>query len=147
MKKILAIVFCVVLSAGIANAQDYRNAIGVRLGGGAGINYKHIMNNGNAFEAILDFSIFNTGAAYLTGLYEWYTPIGSNGFNIYYGLGAHIGAFDKDFALGIDGIIGLEYRFPSVPIALSLDYKPAVNFLPEVRGVLNSFGFGIKYTF
>ena len=147
MKKIITFLSAIVLTAGIAGAQDYKNAIGVRLGDGAGINYKHKMMNGNAFDIILDFSFFNSGSAYLTGLYEWYTPISSNGFSLYYGLGAHLGAFKETFALGIDGIIGVEYKFPNAPIALSLDYKPALNFLPDVDPFFNSFGFGIKYTF
>ena len=69
------------------------------------------------------------------GLYEWTQPVINNDFNLYYGVGGHLGAAANKFAIGIDAIVGLEYKIPNAPIAFSLDYKPSVNFMN-----LNAYG-------
>ena len=51
------------------------------------------------------------------------------------------------FALGAEGVVGLEYKIPNVPVAFSLDYRPGINVLPAVAGNLINFGLGIKYCF
>ena len=52
------------------------------------------------------------------------------------------------YALGLDGIVGLEYKIPEIPFAISLDMKPLI----EIDG--NGYfyfafdpGFGLKFTF
>lgn len=117
---------------------DYRTAIGIRAGGTSGLTFKHFVSSNRALEAIVwagdnHFS--------LTGLYEAYVgAFGVEGLNWYYGGGAHLKYqsididwidFDDDFydgedrfALGVDGIVGIEYKIPPIPIAISLDLKP-----------------------
>lgn len=83
----------------------------------------------------------------LRGLYEWTMPVINDDFNFYYGVGGHLGAAYSRFAIGVDAIVGLEYCIPGVPLALSLDYKPFVNFVtPRINGLWD-FGLGIKFTF
>ena len=77
----------------------------------------------------------------LTGPLDWY-----------YGVGAHVGMWDADDVdgkiwLGVDAVIGLELKFPSVPLALSLDYRPGFNLLPDTNGGFGDIGFGLKFTF
>ena len=89
-------------------------------------------------------------------LYEWNLPVIGDGFLFYYGLGAHIGAAtmskeDSDnygsMVVGAAGVVGLEYKLYSAPIAFSLDYRPFLNVLPQVRGFIGNVGLGIKVCF
>ena len=147
MKKIIALVACAVLFAGTAFSQNYKNAVGIRIGGyNAGRTYKHALNQGNAIEAMLWYN-WNSGFS-VSGLYEWSTQVINPDFNLYYGAGLHIGMYTNAFALGIDGIVGLEYKIPSAPIAFSIDYKPSINFVPGIDAYgFFDFALGIKYTF
>jgi hypothetical protein len=131
-----------------SSGQDYRNGIGIRFGGlTSGITYKHIGSSGG-FEGILSFGY---RSFVITGLYEKHNDIdGSPGLRWFYGAGGHVGFFRyggyyywhrdaKHFyyveddgpsrsIVGIDGIIGLDYKFNNVPIDVSLDLKPFVDF-------------------
>lgn len=147
MKKIIALTACVLLFAGTAFSQNYDKAIGLRFGGYNGaITYKQHLNKGNAFEVMLNL-YWNAGFS-ATGLYEWSTQVINKDFNLYYGAGVHLGMYGKSFLAGIDGIVGLEYKIPNVPLALSLDYKPSINFAPHINtSSFYDFALGIKYTF
>ncbi len=133
----LAVIVRTVFLSENTNAQDYKTAIGLRLGPSSGLSVKHFLNEKAALEGILArrWRGFN-----LTGLYEINMEIASvTGLNWYYGGGAHVGFWqgypghpwfndNRSYTvLGIDGIIGLEYNFAEVPINLSLDWKPDLN--------------------
>jgi hypothetical protein len=159
MKKFLMIALLSLFCIG-AKAQDYNWAIGVRGGGNdAGVTLKHILSDYNALE--LDYN-YQYGrdrmirASVLTLLYEWNRPVITDGFLFYFGLGAHIGAATMakedsnnygSLALGADGVIGLEYKPYSLPLAFSLDYRPFVNILPQPRPFIGNVGLGIKLCF
>lgn len=162
MKKFLLLIAAVIISSA-ASAQYYDWAIGVRGGANAtSLSVKHIFNNGNAAEALIGWGYSSYGSTArhgggfnFTGLYEWNVPIIGNGFNLYYGAGAHLGAWSykeatrkSGFNFGLDVIVGLEYSLKSAPLAFSIDYKPRLEFLPEPDffGMLD-FALGIKYTF
>ena len=51
--------------------------------------------------------------------------------------------------MGIDGIIGIEYRMLSVPITLSLDLKPYLNYIGmrKVKADFWDASIAIKYVF
>lgn len=139
------------VSALAVNAQDYNWAIGVRGGWeNAGVTLKKGMG-GTAldFTGTWDFRSEFTHLK-VQGLYEWQQNL-SGGLDWYYGLGAHVGMWsDADKAnlwLGIDAVIGLEFKFPSLPIALSLDYRPGLNILPNISGGYGDVGFGLKFCF
>lgn len=147
MKKIIALSACLLLFAGSAFSQNYKHAIGVRAGGSNGaITYKQHLQAGNAFE-VMAWVNWNSGFS-LAGLYEWTMPVINDDFNFYYGVGGHLGAYEKAFAIGIDAIVGLEYKIPSIPLALSIDYKPAINIIPSIdTHYLFDIALGIKFTF
>lgn len=120
-----------------AQAQDYQTGIGLRGGFAGGITVKHFINNRHAVEGIL------TGRSRgfeLTGLFEIHQQaFNTDRLQFFYGFGAHIGIWngngprwgapDLSYPMvGIDGIVGLEYSFREVPISLSLDWKPSLNF-------------------
>lgn len=135
-----------------ANSSSYKTALGVKIWDGAGISLKHFGASGNAVEAIGYF--YNRGFR-LTGLYEIHQGFaGTPGLQWYVGPGAHIGFYndrfnrnDNDVVIGIDGVIGLDYKFRGAPINMSLDWQPAFEFGDD-RGFSGSWGgLGIRYTF
>jgi len=149
------------------NGGDYKNAFGIRVGQTSGFTYKHKFENDNAFEAILGTYPY---AFSLTALYEKYMATGARGLNWYVGGGGHLGApvsgnygyyvYNESGryyyyrtgafgpAIGIDGIIGIEYKIPKAPVAFSFDLKPNFEYV-RARGVYGSMdpGLGIKLAF
>jgi hypothetical protein len=129
------------------NGVGYDFAIGLRAGETTGLTLKKSIGNSSAIEGVLGFRHYGGS---VTVLYEKYTPaFVAKGLNWYYGLGGHAGIYNhhhlvyyKDprkgwykyyyyentFTLGIDGILGLEYKIPNTPIAASLDIKPFLEF-------------------
>lgn len=123
------------------NSYTYKNAVGLRAGETSGITYKHMFDNSTAFEGILSVWPYTLG---ITGLYEKNINMGEPGLNFYFGGGGHMnlgGARYRtyylygrreyvyvrrsgDIALGIDGVVGLEYKFKPIPLAISADIKP-----------------------
>lgn len=159
MKKFMIIAALCLFSVA-ASAQDYNWAIGIRGGGNdSGVTLKHILSDYNAFEMTFNYQ-YPKGrmirSTVFSGLYEWNVPVIDEGFIFYYGLGAHIGAatMSKEdsnnygaITLGADGVVGLEYKLYSAPIAFSLDYRPFFNLLPQIRGFIGNVGLGVKFCF
>ncbi|MGV3765182.1 MAG: hypothetical protein ACO1NW_03600 [Chitinophagaceae bacterium] len=154
MKKI---VMMACLIAGLAatqkvNAQamgtDYKTALGVKVWDGGGISLKHFVSE-NAVEFIGYF--WNRGAR-ITGLYEIHGDIsGAPGLKWYIGPGAHIGFYNNKYGggsyAGLDGVLGLDYKFNRAPINMSLDWQPSFEF-GDGRGFVGSWGgLGVRYTF
>ncbi len=147
MKKIFLLV-AMAFAINTGFAQDYNWAVGVRGGGVAsGIAVKHKMNASTGIEGILSIPYDN--GFMVTGLYEKYIPVITDGFNMYYGGGAHVGTWGHvdNFRLGIDAVVGLEYKIPEVPIAFSLDYKPALDIVSDTEFHFADFGLSVKFVF
>lgn len=156
MRKLLfALVVCAIalIPSKESKAQDYTWGVGFRAGYHPALSVKYQMSKKNSMDFIAAFR--NHGLQF-TALYEWKTPVINNHFHLYYGVGGSVGFWEeyKDnryngnngFRLGIDGIIGLEFKIPQVPITLSLDYKPYVNLI----GWGNDFSNGalsVRYVF
>lgn len=154
MKKALAIGLLCMLTIGSVQAQssstnstDYKTALGVKFYPG-GITLKHFMNK-NAVEGI---AYFNWGGLRITGLYELHYNIeGVPGLQWYVGPGAHLGFYDKKHydgvAIGVDGVLGLDYKINNAPLNLSLDWQPSFEF-GDGRGFYGGWGgLAIRYTF
>ncbi len=131
------------------NSSSYTTALGVKVWDGGGISLKHFFNDRNAGELIAYF--YNHGIRF-TGLYEIHGPIeGVSGLKWYIGPGAHIGFYNTKHGdgafIGIDGVLGLDYKFNGAPINISLDWQPSFEF-GDNRGFVGSWGgLGIRYTF
>ncbi|NOT37360.1 MAG: hypothetical protein HOP11_08285 [Saprospiraceae bacterium] len=140
MKKLLflSILFITILATSTTQAQDYKSAIGLRLGYPTSISYKHFISEKGAIEGVLGYR----GYTYynwlnLSGFYEHHNAIASvDRLSWYYGGGASIykWSYDDDFypnndfnslSFGLHGIIGLDYRF-DFPLNLSVDWIPTV---------------------
>jgi hypothetical protein len=136
-------------------SQSYTTALGVKFYPGA-ITLKHFVSDKNALEGILSF--WDRGFR-ITGLYEIHGNIsGAPGLKWYIGPGAHIGVYNNKYykdgyesggAFGIDGVLGLDYKFRDAPINLSLDWQPSFEFGDKYESGFsgNWGGFAIRYTF
>ena len=149
----VAIVLLMAVSASAQNSADYRTAIGVKFYPGA-ITLKHFVNEKAAIEGLGYF--YNNGFR-ITGLYEFHFDIPDvNGLKWYVGPGAHLGFYNTKYknnnnisdggvAIGVDGVIGLDYKVPSAPINLSLDFQPSIEF-GDYNGYGGTFGgLSIRY--
>lgn len=150
----------------------YKTGIGLRAGLEGGLTIKHFIKGNKAIEGILSRG-WGYGGVRLTGLFEIQKPFpAAKGLSWFYGFGAHIGFFNGNYygyyghlgggyydkhgvwhpngyqnyypAVGIDGILGLEYQFAEIPITMGLDIKPYF----DIIGRGNHFGdgaFSIRY--
>lgn len=155
MKKffvLASVLFIVSTSQGqskSAGGSSYQTALGVKVWDGGGISLKHFVSGNTALEGIGYF--WNRGVR-ITGLYEIHGDIsGANGLKWYIGPGAHIGFYKTKYGdgsfIGVDGVLGLDYKFNGAPINISLDWQPSFEF-GTGRGFTGSWGgLGIRYTF
>jgi len=138
------LVGCIVTSF----SQDYKSAIGLRLGYPVSISYKTFISEPGAIEVFGGFRSwtgykwFNVG-----GLYEHHAEIpGADGLSWYFGGGASVffWTYDEGFSggsstsFGLLGTLGLDYKFAEAPINLSLDWVP--HFF--INGYGSGFGGG-----
>lgn len=146
-----------------ATGDLYKTALGLKFVYGVSLTGKHFISERAALEAIIQYrdhsglgSEFN-----LTALYEYHGNItGANGLRWYAGGGAYTGYFNYDngqleeltgksssFSIGITGVLGLEYKFKNIPLAISADWQPVYTVNGNSGFVSENGGIGIKYTF
>jgi hypothetical protein len=131
------------------NSTSYRTALGVKVWDGGGISLKHFFNGNNAGELI---GYFWTQGFRFTGLYEIHGNFSdAAGLKWYIGPGAHIGVYNTKYGgtsyIGVDGVLGLDYKFRHAPINMSLDWQPSFEFGTGRGFYANWGGLGIRYTF
>ena len=131
-----------------ASAQDYRLALGVRLSNNvptlsSSITGKYFVTDKNAIEGLVSFgNRFGIG-----GLLEFHRPFATTeGLSWFFGGGGYVGWENDDTYLGPTGVIGLDYKFPSVPVNLSIDWKPELDILPKISFVPDAFGVTARFT-
>ena len=131
------------------NSSSYRTALGVKVWDGGGISLKHFFTGNVAGEFI---GYFWVQGFRVTGLYEIHGNIaGAPGLKWYIGPGAHIGIYNTKYGngsfVGVDGVLGLDYKFRGAPINMSIDWQPSFEFGTD-RGFYGNWGgLGIRYTF
>lgn len=167
-KNFLAI--AMIMIAGIGNAtaqkndsQEYKNAVGLKFYPGA-LTAKHFFSRRISVEGIT--YLYDNASIRVTGLLEFNFDIEPvPGLKWFVGPGAHV-SFVKykgqaNTFVGIDGILGLDYKFKGVPINLSVDWQPSFEFGEDPRyennpnyrlnygpGFTGSWaGVGVRYTF
>jgi len=146
-----------------ANAQsmgsEYKTALGVKFFPGA-ISIKHFVSPAHAFEGLGYF--YHDGFRF-TGLYEIHGNFaGATGLKWYIGPGAHIGMWNRtwrnknkglvytgpqNYTIGVDGVLGLDYKFNGAPINVSLDWQPSINLVGYGSFEPGWGGLAIRYTF
>lgn len=65
-------------------------------------------------------------------------------FRYYAGVGLTT-LFASEFKLGVMGELGVEYSFPRTPLAIGLDYRPAVIVIEKMDFIYGNFGFNVRY--
>lgn len=149
------------LLAGEASGQGYSTSggtsAGLRLGPDAGITIKHHTGKA-AIEGILHVNNWFQG---FTGLYHFFhQPVGADlrGLDWYAAFGGHIWSYRRDYdnrpgwipnnantGFGVDFALGMQYNFPSAPINLALDWKPAINLVGGSGWAYSSVGLSVRY--
>ena len=147
MKKILALVAGVLAFAAVASAQP--RALGVRAGWPVGeLSYQQSL--GSNFTEF-DLGWFHNGIN-LVGVYDLVFA-SANIFNFYIGPGAQVGFYRYSdvngdvmkFNVGVVAQLGVEAEIPSIPINLSLDWRPTIFSLGGTYW--GGVALGIRYRF
>ncbi len=162
MKKIyytLLVAFGLMVSSQLS-AQEYTSAIGARLGYPLSISYKQFLGgSSNAIEVFGGLRGFSTYSWFTVGgLYQIHKPIPDvDGLQWYFGGGAsaYFWNFKNNFvgdtsvgtSFALLGDIGLDYKFESAPVNLSVDWVPTF----FINGFGSGFGGGygalaVRYT-
>jgi hypothetical protein len=151
---------------GVINAQNYTRDAGVRVGDYFSATCRQFVEEDQALEGIL---FIGRHGMTITVLKEFFQPaLGHISENLYfqYGYGPHLGFRYTDHykvlnrsyqleeyrftpLLGINGLVGLEYRFSEFPILISIDLRPYFEYSTiEIFSMyLQSVGVSLKYRF
>ncbi|GAA4512228.1 hypothetical protein [Sphingobacterium thermophilum] len=156
MKKLflpLIAVAALTFGASEAKAQaPFRSALGVVFdgndGANVGIQYKTALNGPQALQLQ---AAFRNSWVSLGADWQYERPIsGAEGLHWYAGVGAQVGFITEDVPgdktfVGLRPQVGLEYKIPTIPFALHLDYKPYLGLINHSGFTGDGFTFGIKY--
>ena len=155
MKKVfLSLIAVAALSFGANEAKaqtPFKSALGIVFdgndGANVGIQYKTALNGPQALQLQAAFS--NKWAS-LGADWQYERPFsGADGLHWYAGVGGQLGFWTGDgdghTLIGLRPQIGLEYKIPTIPFAMHLDYKPYLGLNHDTGFHGDGFTFGIKY--
>jgi len=142
--------FLLTLQTAKAQSTTPSNMLGIRISSkdaavNNSITYKRFFNPGIAVEGLLSFG----DPVALGVLLEKHKPFNNgstSGLTWFYGAGAYVG-FSGGRNLGAQGIVGLDFVFPTVPVDLSLDWKPELNFTKQFSFEPSAVGFSARFVF
>lgn len=160
MKKLIFIsfVFTFLFSGHQVTAQQFKTAIGARLGYPLSASFKTHLNESNAIEIIAGtrgysgYRWWNVSAAY-----QIHKPLeidGIEGLQYYFGAGAsaYFWSFDEvlfddsSITFGAQGYVGAQYTFEDVPISVTIDWVPTIFFSGFISGFGGGYGgIGVRY--
>jgi hypothetical protein len=143
------------------NAQNYKSAIGLRLGVPLSVSYKTFISEPGAIEVFAGLRGYTFYRWFTVGgLYEHHKPISElEGLSWYFGGGAaaYFWSFDDTFLGGADnsstsfailGTLGLDYKFQKEPVNLSIDWVPAFSLNGYGNGFAGGYGaLSARYVF
>lgn len=158
MQQNKTVVFLVLffILMGKAVSQDYKHSVSGQTGAYWGICYKRVLENESAYRGSL---LFKHGGLLLSGVRMFHKPLvpqKNSQLFYYYGYGAHMayassyysynvfkpfrpasqyrGSF---FTAGMDGLVGVEYRFLKHPFVVAVDFQPNFEFFGPTYFKLN----------
>lgn len=154
MKKFLFIlgILCFVFCGSYAQS-NYNQALGLKFPGGFAVTYKKFITDNHNIEAQ---AMFWRKGFRAVGLYEFNFDIpDAEGLRWFVGPGAHIGFWKSTYKddynssadFGVDGIIGLDYKFKDIPLNVSLDWEPSIVLVGSSGFTPSYGGIGVRYTF
>lgn len=145
------------LSLSNSLAQNYKTAVGARIGYPLTLSGKYFIDESIALEANLGLRAFSG--------YSWFALSAAglkhkpldvlDGLNWYYGAGlsVYFWRFDQittlssSSSLGLQGYVGLDYTFKKSPINVTIDWTPTFFINGYTSGLGTRFGgLGIRYT-
>lgn len=170
MKQLVLLVSLFTVLGFQADAQrrksgvDYVNAVGIRVNPWlVGGTFQHFFTENHAFEGLVTTNVSKNTNVTFTALYEYHFDLGDTPLRMYAGGGVHVGIYDRwDYdnddwyrhgngtyvTPGLDGIIGLEYKFKKIPLVVSGDLKPYFHFVNGTRHIGQEIGgASARYTF
>ena len=157
MKKLILLVAILAMTTATSFAQIKetkadipfeKNTIGLKLGYGADVSYQRFLNEKSRVEVDLGIGFGDSEGFNMSATYQWLfgLDVEGVGFNWYAGAGLGTVIHSNYFGLAVVGQIGIEYKFKA-PITLSLDWKPAINVVPEFDFGWQGFALGVRYRF
>jgi hypothetical protein len=141
---ILCLAVSVLMSITV-NAQDYKGGVGIRFSSKAAlinnsISLKYFFNEKTAAEGLISLSDpFALGL-----LIEQHNPILGQ-FRYFYGGGVYAG-FSGPRRVGLQGVIGLDYKLPMAPLNFSVDWKPELTVAKEFSFEPQALGVSARFT-
>lgn len=141
------------------SSQNYKNAVGARLGYPFGFTVKHFFGQQGSIEGILGF---RGRSAEGIAMYEHhFYPAKRKEFAFYVGGGGHLGFYNHYppywksdvtrrgayLAVGLDAILGVEWTFTEIPLNLGFDWKPGFNFYRDTGFLYADFAVSLRYAF
>jgi len=162
--KLLLLLFFATITS-IANAQDFKNAVGIRLGLSPGFEYRIFADDENSYKFLLSTRDRGMQFHLFKEFHNYDLFVFTDQLIFFYGGGLHIGYERWDvkynngyaewysthtaFVTGLDGLAGLEYAFNDVPISVGFEVKPFFEFFGQETFDLQLFDFAFtaKYIF
>lgn len=133
-------------SAAVTADAGSGTGIGIQLGSPSGLSLKLPMGRGKAVHAALGYDLGgpNNGVGvdngdhlYVGADYAFYNyslfPVRKGRLPLYYGPGAYVVVADRS-AVGIRGVVGIEYQFAGAPFDAFLELGPRINVVPNTQG-------------
>lgn len=164
MKRLF--IFVILASMGlIINAQEFKQAAGVRLGWSPGFEYRIFSDDVNSYRFLLSTRGRGGQIHLLKEFHRYDLFTFTNQLFFFYGAGVHAGYERWDLkhynentqwytthtavVAGMDGVAGLEYVFYKVPVSLGFEAKPYFEFFGQEVFDLEPFDFGFtaRYLF
>lgn len=164
MKKIILLII-LFLPGLLAEAQGFRNAIGIRGGLSSGFEYRFYTDDSNSYKFLLSTRNHGVQLNALREFHRYDLFDFSHQLVLFYGAGLHAGFESWDelhfnnnnrwydsrtaFIAGLDGLVGVEYVFYEVPVSVGLEVKPFFDVFGKntFRVQPFDFGFTVKYLF
>jgi hypothetical protein len=164
MKRLL-VIFGLVLSNIFAFSQEFKQAVGIRIGYTGGIEYRVYTDELNSYRFLIGS---RERGLIVHAMKEWHRYdlfTFTDQLTFVYGAGVHTGyeRWDQQyynynssyyvthtaFIAGLDGLAGLEYMFREVPISLGLEVKPYFDLFEREMFDFQLFDFAltVKYNF
>ena len=151
-KLVTALVILITITAQ-GNAQDVttpverKHQLGIRISSqdaviNHSISYKYFFNSTTAAEALFSFS----DPVAIGLLIEKHKPFGPSGLTWFWGAGAYVG-FGGGRNFGAQGVVGLDFLFPTLPVNLAVDWKPELNITKQFSFEPAAVGFSARFAF
>jgi hypothetical protein len=142
MKQLSVALITIGILVGFVHAQE----IGVRFGDIVGNDVAVDFVFGSRGQRVHGDVSFGDGVGVEVLVDVVMRPLSGEAFYYYLGIGAFSWIGDP-FSLGFSAEFGLEYRFNKLPIAIGLDWRPALRVIDNTKFFADRFGLNIRFVF